>query len=102
VEWVTSVVRLTTVAIIEAGTLKDDIGFSIGVLRTCLLSSRCSLSLGLLSCPFGRKSTLAFGKVAETSTVVVEPKEELQVLGGVLDVLEVVHEIANGAWLDMR
>jgi hypothetical protein len=29
----------------------------------------------------------------------VEPEEELQVLCGVLNVLEVIHKVANCAWL---
>ena len=29
----------------------------------------------------------------------MEPEEELQVLGRMLNVLEVVHEVTNGAWL---
>jgi len=69
------------------------------VLRAGLLSCRCGLGLSLLSCPLRRESAFALGKVVETSAVVVEPKIELQILGGVLDVLEVVHEVADGAWL---
>jgi len=99
VERVTSLVHLGAGCVIEAGVLEYGMGFGVGVLRAGLLSCRCCLSLSLLSCPFWRESPLALGKVIETSAVVIEPKVELQVLGGVFDVLEVVHEVADGAWL---
>lgn len=67
--------------------------------RPDVLSCRCRLGLCLSSSPFGRQDAFTFGKVVESGIVVVEPEEELQVLCGVLNVLEVIHKVANCAWL---
>lgn len=101
-ERVSPFVDLTAVAILEAGALEDGIGFGVGMLRPALLGCRSCLRFSLLSRPFGRQCAFAVGEVVEASAIVVEPKEELQVLGGVLDVLEVVHEVTDSAWLCMR
>ena len=98
-EGVTSLVHLGAVGVIEAGVLENGVGFGVSMLRASLLSCKCGLGLSLLSCPLWRESPFALGKIVETSTVVVEPKIELQVLGGVFNVFEVVHEVADGAWL---
>ena len=99
-ERVTPVVHPGAVGIVEAGVFEDGMSFGVGVLLgTGLLSCRCGFSLSLLSCPLWRESTFTLGKIVEASAVVVKPEVELQVLGGVLDVLEVVHEVADGAWL---
>ena len=98
-ERITSFVNLGAVGIVEAGVLENGMGFGVSMLRTSLLSCRCCLGVSLLSCPLWRESSLALGEVVETSAVVVEPKIKLQVLGGVFNVFEVVHEIADGAWL---
>jgi hypothetical protein len=99
VERITSLVHLGAVGIVEAGVLENGMGFGVSMLRASLLSCRCGLGVSLLSCPLRRESTFALGEVVETSAVVVKPKIELQVLGGMLNVLEVIHEVADGAWL---
>lgn len=98
-ERITLLVHSASVAIVEAGTLEDRGGVDIGLVRPSVLSCGSRLSLCLSSSPFGRQDALAFGEIVESSVVVMEPEEELQVLGRMLNVLEVVHEVTNGAWL---
>jgi hypothetical protein len=99
VERITLIVHSASVPIVEAGTLEDSGGVDVGLVRPDMLSCRCRLCLCLGSSPFGRQDSFALGEIVETGIVIMEPEEELQVLCGVLNVLEVVHEVANGAWL---
>lgn len=39
------------------------------------------------------------GEIVETLRVVVQPEVEFQILGRILDVEHVVHEITESAWL---
>lgn len=65
----------------------------------CSLSCLC-IHLCLFFGPFWGKSTLVRWKLVETLQVVSVPKVELEVLGGVFNVDEVVHEVACCAWLE--
>lgn len=67
--------------------------FLLGRLRVC------HLCFGLLAGPFGGEGTLALGQLLPSFAVVAVPEEKLQILGGMLDVSEVIHKIPDGAWL---
>lgn len=85
----------------EIGSLEHSSDLRARLFRTSVvrLRSHC-LGLGLCDGPFWSESTFTDRKRRKTFDVILVPKKELEVLGGMLDVNEVIHEIPGGTWLD--
>ena len=66
---------------------------ALGALRTGAL-----LGLQLFRADGRRQLLLRLGQRVKASDVAAQPQEELEVLGRMLDVDEVVHEVASRAW----
>ena len=85
----------------KVGAFEHFCSFGTDLLLQPLQSlSRLQLSFSLLNAPFWGKCSLVGWKVEEAFDVVTIPEEELEILCRVLDVDEIVHEVAGGAWLD--
>lgn len=85
----------------EIGSLEHSSDLRTSLFRTGVvrLRSHC-LGLGLCDGPFRSESTFTDRERRKTFDVILVPKKELEVLGGMLDVDKVIHEIPGGTWLD--
>lgn len=98
-EWVSINSALELLRLIKVGSL-EDVGSSVGLLWTTSVgwdSSEGGLVLG--QGPLWSECLLRGWELVEALDVVAEPEEELEVLGGALDPLHVVHEVTDSAWL---
>jgi len=86
-------------SLLKVGSFED-----LSYLWVELLAAFCggsrSFSFGLGEGPFWREDLFAFWELREAFHVASVPEEELQVFGTVLDIFEIVHEVASGAWLN--
>ena len=98
-EWVSINSTLALLRLIKVGSL-EDVGSSVGLLWPTSVgwdSSEGGLVLG--QGPLWSECLLGGWELVEALDVVAEPEEELEVLGGALDPLHVVHEVTDSAWL---
>lgn len=84
----------------EIGAFKYSSSLSADLLlgSWCPLNRLC-IQFCLFSGPFGCKSTLLWWKLVESLEVVTVPEIELEVLGRMFDVDEVIHKVACCTWL---
>lgn len=98
-EWISINSNLALLRVIKVCSL-EDVGSSVGLLWTTSVGWDSSEGgLVLSQGPLWGKCLLGSWELVEALRVVAEPEEELEVLGGALNPLHVVHEVTNSAWL---
>ena len=98
-EWVSITSRLALLRLIKVGSF-EDVGSSVGLLWTTSVGWDSSEGGVVLSQgPLWSECLLGSWELVETLGVVAEPEEELEVFGGALNPLHVVHEVTDSAWL---
>lgn len=99
-EWVSVVnVEVLALGLIKVGPLEHGVGSVDLLWSTSVVWNISESGLTLSQGPLWGESLLGSWKFGEALGVVAEPEEELEVLGGALDPLHVVHEVTNSAWL---
>lgn len=98
-EWVSINNRLALLRVIKVGS-REDVGGSVGLLWTTSVGWDGSEGGLILSHgPLWSECLFGSWELVEALGVVAEPEEELEVLGGALNPLHVVHEVTDCAWL---